>query len=280
MLLPAILLADAAAGVSPPPARRVPAARRVIVVVAPPGHWAGDVRRVAARWNRGGLPALLRVVTRAARADVRVVSGHVSRRCGGAAFGCVLPAAGGEALVLPGEGAHPVFPPGTGPQTLIAHEFGHVLGLGHRGAPCTVMRARLAACAGAPVARTRLAPGCRLAGDRGWRCPRQDVALELCGPAPADIALARWLAGLPARAWRPELCAGAISPRLSRAAEAARQSAGLRAAIAGSIGALWRAAARRDPRMRRWCAGLGRGPRPAVARALCRAAAQAAAAPV
>lgn len=272
-LVAALAVAATAPGADAPPAQAGAGAERTLALSAPAGPWRSELRRAAAAWNHVGLPVALRVVRRDVAGAVRVELGRVRARCGAQALACVVTGAGRPVLVLP---ARPPgdyrFEPGAGPLTLVAHELGHVLGLGHRTSGCTLMRAQpsAAGCASAALERTVPLRSCRLAGPaRAWGCPREQQRLELCGPTAQDAAVARRAYGLAPVPARTTLCVASELARPSRRTELRMRNAGLRIALRPAAGSLRRAFARGAPSLRRWCLGAERTPLPAVAVSLC-----------
>ena len=219
---PVVLAAVAALAVLPGIGARdaVRAATAPVVIdAAAAGPWLPDLRRVAAAWNAIGLGTPVRVAEPGAvRATVTVQLGRVAATCGRGTAGCVVTRGARKVLVLPrmrptSSGA------GTGPATLVAHEVGHLLGLGHRSGGCTVMRAEPSArgCDQLRFTRTLSSPQCAWRTLRAWRCRTVEQRLELCGPTAEDAASVARSAGGGGRAMRPRLC---VAQQLSVGEEA------------------------------------------------------------
>ena len=231
------------------------------------GTWLPDLLRAAEAWNAVGLGRRVRVTAAATSGAVVVQLGRVAPSCGSGAAGCVVTRGTRRVLVLPSQ--LPAFARGTGPVTLVAHELGHLLGLGHRASGCTIMGAEPSArgCGQLQFTRTFPSPQCPWQTLRSWRCRTVEQRLELCGPTAEDAASVARRAGVSARAVRPRLCVAqelsGPSPRTARHA----RNAGLRVIVAREGPALLRAARRHDAATRRWCARGGT--LPAVARRLC-----------
>ena len=240
----------------------------VVIDARAAGPWLADLRSVAAAWNDIGLGTRIRIAEPdPARSTVGIQLGHVAATCGPDAAGCVVTRGARKLLVLgrrrDATGA------GAGPATLVAHELGHLLGLGHRSSGCTVMRTQPSSRGCDQLRFTRTVPSARCPSRtlRSWRCRTREQHLELCGPTAEDAPLAIRRAGLSPRATVPRLCvAHELSGPSPRSARHAR-NAGLRVIVAREGDALLRAARNHDPQTRRWCARAVE--LPAAARKLC-----------
>ncbi len=241
----------------------------VVIDTANAGPWRADLQRVASAWNAIGLGRRVRIVAlRAPDSAVVVQLGRVAAACGRGTAACVVTRGPRIVLVLP-RVRDPWSAAGAGPATLVAHEVGHLLGLGHRSTGCTVMRAEPSArgCDQRHFTRTIPAPNCSSQTLRTWRCRTVEQRLELCGPTAEDAARVLRRSGLPPQTAAPRLCvARELSGPSPRAARHAR-NAGLRVIVANEGAALLRAARRHDSQTRRWCARSVE--LPAAARRLC-----------
>ncbi len=234
--------------------------------------WLTDVRHAAAIWNASGVKRRMQVVPAADTADVHVISRPIARSCGPRALGCFVDGVRGSTIVLPVRDDLPYFADGTGPLTIVAHELGHALGIGHHATGCTLMRPRLSleGCSGTRADEIRLAPGCHRTRDRAALCARQALQLQLCGPTAADVARA----GGPATAGGSSpatMCVRGIRALPSLRADAAEQHLSERIAEQSIQRSLANAAKQGtgSADVARICAGVDHAQLPASFRRLC-----------